>query len=305
MGAPSRGRRLTRPTPDLGKVVPRSNAVRRLVGAVPGLIATAGIRAFVLFWVGFTVLVLGWVILTSIRSTRQLFADPFGLPNTVHLENFERIWVGSGLGAYFGNSLGVTGIACLGVMVVGVPAAYALSRFTFSGRDWLLTGIVAGMGVPTVLLAVPVFLLLNTIGLIDSLAGLVIVYIAVSLPFTVLLLTGFFASLSQEVEEAAMVDGAGEFRIFLTIMVPMAWPGILTTFLLNAIFLWKEFFWANLLVQTDGNRTLALGLNAVRETLIFGSDWVGLFAAVTIMLVPVLMLYALLSRRIMKGFAFG
>jgi ABC-type glycerol-3-phosphate transport system permease component len=161
------------------------------------------------------------------------------------------------------------------------------------------------MGVPAVLIFIPVYLMLSTVGLGDSLSGLVVVYVGVQMPFTVFVLTGFFATLPIDLEEAAIIDGASEIGVFWKIMLPLARPGLLTAFIFNLIFLWKEFFWALVLLRSRSGFTLGVALNSLRESLAFNADWTGLFAAVVILMAPAVIVYVLLSRRFVESITFG
>jgi ABC-type glycerol-3-phosphate transport system permease component len=161
------------------------------------------------------------------------------------------------------------------------------------------------MGIPAVLIFIPVYLLLSTVGFGDSLAGLGAVYVGVQMPFTVFILTGFFATLPVELEEAAIIDGASEVGVFWRIMLPLARPGLLTALIFNLIFLWKEFFWALVLLRSRSGFTLGVALNSLRESLAFNADWTGLFAAVVILMGPAVLAYLVLSRQFVRAITFG
>ena len=251
------------------------------------------------------VLSLVWITLTSFKSNAQLFADVWSLPAPFEPRNYANAWTLGGMGVAFRNSVLVAVGSSIGVVVLAAPAAYVLSRASFPGRELLINVIASGMGVPAALLFIPVYLLLAQAGLSDSLSGLAMVYVGVQLPFTVYLLTGFFATLPVELEEAAIVDGASEWSVFMRIMLPLARPGLLTAFIFNLIFLWKEFFWGLVILRNQERFTLGVALNALREGMAFNADWVGLFAAVVILMAPAILIYALLSRRVLRAVRFG
>lgn len=161
------------------------------------------------------------------------------------------------------------------------------------------------MGVPAALLIIPMYLMTSQMGLISSITGLLIVYVAISLSFTMLVLTAFFATLPVELEEAAVIDGASEWRVFRSVMLPLEQPGVLTALILNFVFLWKEFFWGLVLLQSRESRTLAVAPNGLRESLAFSADRVGMFAAVVIVMVPALVVYIVLSRRVLGAVTLG
>jgi len=262
-------------------------------------------RVFVV-GVGVTILLaLAWMVVTSLKTNEELFANVWSLPSVLRIDNYANAWSIGGMGAAFANSALVTAASAIGVVAIAAPAAYILSRADFPGREALINAIAAGMGVPAVLIFIPVYVMLSTVGLGDSLAGLITVYVGVQMPFTVFVLTGFFATLPLDLEEAAIIDGASEVAVFWRIMLPLAWPGLLTAFIFNLIFLWKEFFWALVLLRTRSGFTLGVALNSLRESLAFNADWTGLFAAVVILMAPAVLVYVLLSRRFVEAITFG
>lgn len=275
--------------------------LRRLVAAIP----PRGGYLFYGAYVAFTFFAFAWVLSTSLRTNQQLFADVWGIPSGDGVSNFPNVWTNSGLGLAFLNSV----IAAVGgsALAVGLaaPAAYVLSRASFRGRDIITNVFAAGMGVPAALLIIPMYLMMNQMGLTSSVTGLLIVYVAISLPFTMLILTAFFATLPVELEEAAVIDGASEWRVFRSVMLPLAQPGVLTALIFNFVFLWKEFFWGLVLLQSRDSRTLAVALNGLRESLAFSANWVGMFAAVVIVMVPALVVYIVLSRRVLGAVTLG
>jgi ABC-type glycerol-3-phosphate transport system permease component len=262
-------------------------------------------RLFVLAVGASIILGIGWMVVTSLKTNAELFADVWKVPSTPHLENYANAWTIGGMGAAFLNSVVATLGSAVAVVALAAPAAYVLSRAEFRGRETLINAIAAGMGVPAVLIFIPVYVMLSSVGLGNSLAGLIVVYVGVQLPFTVFVLIGFFATLPIDLEEAAIIDGASEVGVFWRIMLPLARPGLLTAFIFNLIFLWKEFFWALVLLRTRSGFTLGVALNSLRESLAFKADWTGLFAAVVILMAPAVVVYVLLSRRFVESITFG
>jgi ABC-type glycerol-3-phosphate transport system permease component len=246
-----------------------------------------------------------WIVITSFKSNAELFANVWSLPSNFELGNYAQAWTLGGMGVAFRNSILVAAGSAIGVVALAAPAAYVLSRAEFRGRNLLINSIAGGMGVPAALVFIPVYLLLAQVGLGDSLQGLFIVYLGVQMPFTVYILTGFFATLPVELEEAAIVDGASEWTVFTRVMLPLARPGLLTAVIFNLIYLWKEFFWGLVLLRTQDKFTLGVALNSLREGMAFNANWVGLFAAVVILMAPAVLIYGLLSRRVLRAVRFG
>ena len=268
--------------------------------------AISFLARLVVVGVGATVILgLTWIVVTSLKTNQELFADVWKLPASLHPENYANAWTIGGMGTAFANSVVATVGAAISVVAIAAPAAYVLSRAEFPGREMLINMIAAGMGIPAVLIFIPVYLMLSTVGFGDSLPGLGAVYVGVQMPFTVFILTGFFATLPVELEEAAIIDGASEVGVFWRIMLPLARPGLLTALIFNLIFLWKEFFWALVLLRSRSGFTLGVALNSLRESLAFNADWTGLFAAVVILMGPAVVAYLVLSRQFVRAITFG
>jgi ABC-type glycerol-3-phosphate transport system permease component len=209
------------------------------------------------------------------------------------------------MGNYFLNSLLLITFSTAGIVFVSAPAAYVLARVAFRGRQLVTNIFVSGMSIPQVLLLVPVFMLLRRFLLLDNLIGVGLVYVAVNLPFTIFMLISFFITLPVELEEAAAIDGASPVRTFLTVMLPLAGPGIITAFIINFIWNWKEYFWPLVLISSDSKKTVSLGLYGLQGSMQYSADWVGLFAGCVIVMLPTLLLFAVMSKRIISGMTIG
>jgi raffinose/stachyose/melibiose transport system permease protein len=240
--------------------------------------------------------------LGSLRSERDLADKPLGLPLHPAFENYAKAWSEGGFSAYFVNSITVTvGSVLLGAGV-SVLAAYPLARYRFHGRGFLTAFFLAGLMLPIRLGIVPVFYLLNSIGLIDSRIGLICVYAASGVPFSIFVLTAFFRALPMDLEEAARIDGAGEFRIFARIMVPMVRPALTTVALFQFIPLWNDFFFPLVLVEDD-KYTLPVGLT--RFVAEFESSHSELYAGLVITTIPLVLLFLLATKQIVAGLTAG
>lgn len=264
--------------------------------------------AVLILWAAVTILIFLWLVQSSFKTNREVFGSPWTLPQTPLAaagKNYAKAWAASHMNVYFVNSL----IVCLAsvalVIAVSAPAAYAISRVDFPGKRLLSYYFIAGMGLPIPLILIPLFVLLTQMHLAYTLQGLILVYVGVSIPFTILLLTGFFRTLPSELEDAGAIDGASEFAIFFKVMMPMAGPGIFTAAIFNFVSIWNEFLLALLIVNNDKVRTLPLGVYNIRFTMQYTADWAGLFAAVVIVIIPSFLVYVLLSERIMAGLTLG
>lgn len=278
-----------------------------MVAAVKGRPWKAGLAYLIVGgWCAFAVFLVLWVAVASVNSTRGLFGAPLQFPPHPAFDNYPKIWVANHFGRYFLNTLSVVTCSVLGLLVVAVPAAYVLSRGTFRARKPLLTFFVFGMGVPTPLLFIPLVVFLTELHLIDTLVGLGMVYIALSLPFTIYVLQGFFSSLPSELEAAATIDGCSDWQIFWHVMLPLAAPGAATVAVLNFIGLWNEYQLALVLINSADNRTLSLGIYSLISSMQYsGGNWPGLFAGVTMVMMPTVAIYVFLSERMIGGMTMG
>ena len=256
-------------------------------------------------WSLFTILSIAWVVLASLKTNRDVFRKPFDIPPDPQFVNYERVWLNSDVGQGFLNSLVIVGISVILILLVSSPASYVLSRAKFRGRGLLTMIYIAGIGVPYPLLFIPLFALLAGLKLINSIPGLILVYVSLSIPFTVYILTGFFSSLPQELEDAAVIDGCNDFDVFRRVMLPLASPGIITAAIFNFIGLWNEFQLALIFIQDPDKRPLSLSLYSLKNAMTYSGDWAALFAGVVIVIVPTIILFIWLSERMISGITLG
>jgi len=256
-------------------------------------------------WALFNIYCVIWITLTSLKTNRELATNPWGLPEAPQFENYTRAWESANLGLAFRNSVIVTGASVLLILVFCAPAAYALSRFKFKGSGWLTALFIAGAGVPAAMLIIPLFGLTQNLGLNDSLPGLILIYSVVSIPFTMFVLTGFYSTLPSEFEEAARIDGCTEFGVFWRVMLPLVSPGLITVAIFNFVTIWNEYALALVFLQDPEKLPLARALYGITSSMQYTGDWASLFAAVVIVMVPSLAVYALLSERLIEGITAG
>jgi N-acetylglucosamine transport system permease protein len=250
---------------------------------------------------------LAWVLWSSLKAGERILGDPWALPEWGSLRwgNYGRAWAEAGIGPAFTNSLIAT-VATLAVLLpIGAMAAYVLAKYAFPGAKAVSAAFMGGMMFPHFLVVVPLFLMLRQWGLLDTLVGLVLVYVAYSLSFTVFVLTGFFHALPDELAEAAMLDGCGHAGTFWRVMLPLARPGLIVVGIFNAIGLWNEYGLALVLLSSPQNRTLPLGVANLTMTQQYQSDWGALFAALVIVMLPVLVVYWLFKERIQEAMLAG
>jgi N-acetylglucosamine transport system permease protein len=265
----------------------------------------AGAQGLLVAWALICVVPLLWAVLTSFKSDREIFTNPWGLPTEWHFDNFVRAWTSASIGRYFINSAIVVSAAVLLVMLLGAMVAYVLARYEFRGRDVIYYAFVVGMTFPLFLALVPLFFVVQNVGMLGTYHGLVIAYTAYALPFTVFFLTNSFRTLPGELIEAAMLDGCSHAGAFFRIMLPLARPGMVSVGILNFFGLWNQFLLPLVLMPDQDRYVLSQGLAVLAANQGYRSDWSALFAGLVIALVPVLAVYVAFQRRIQDGLAVG
>ncbi|MFX4271984.1 carbohydrate ABC transporter permease [Propionibacteriaceae bacterium Y1685] len=246
-----------------------------------------------------------WAILSSFKTSSEIFASPFALPAEWSLTNYKTAWDLAGIGRYFLNTVIVVGSALVLVMLLGSMAAYVLARFHFPGRRIVYYLFLAGNTFPIFLAIVPLFFVLKGMALLNTLPGLIITYVAFALPFTVFFLYAFFRSLPDEIAEAASVDGAGLWSTFFRIMLPMARPGLASITIFNFLGLWNQFLIPVAINTKQSNWVLSQGLAAFAGQMGYRTDFGALFASVVITILPVLIMYIIFQRQLQSSVTQG
>jgi ABC-type glycerol-3-phosphate transport system permease component len=251
-----------------------------------------------------------WVAYSSLKGDDAIFRDAFALPSSadLHTDNYARAWSGAHFGEYFANSAVVTVASVSLIVALGSMAAYALARFSHPAGRLVFGLLVAGLTLPAQLSIVPLFFELRSLGLLNSRTGLILVYTANGLPFAVFVLAGFFRTLPRSLYEAAVVDGCGEFAAFWRVLLPLARPGLVTVAIFQFIGVWKEYFYAFMLVSGDPAgtaRTVPLGLANLSIAAEYRTEYGMLFAGIILVTLPILVVYVTLQRQIVRGIAAG
>jgi N-acetylglucosamine transport system permease protein len=239
-----------------------------------------------------------WVVLSSFKTTKEILASPFSLPAHWSFDNYVHAWTDAGIRSFFLNTVVVVVAALVLVMLLGAMCAYVLARFEFPGARFIYYLMLAGLTFPVFLAIVPLFFILKNAGLLNTLPGLVMVYVAFALPFTVFFLYAFFKSLPDDVYEAALMDGAGDWRAFFQIMLPMARPGMASVAIFNFLGLWNQFLLPVALNTDQRKYVLTQGMAEFASQAGYAVDFGALFAAVVITVVPVLIVYLIFQRRL-------
>jgi ABC-type glycerol-3-phosphate transport system permease component len=247
-----------------------------------------------------------WTVSVSLKSNPEFFStSPWSLPKSPTFDNYRSAWTTAKIGTFFLNSVLVTVVSVGITLIVASMAAYVLARVEFRGNGLVTTFFLLGLMIPGFLVIVPLYFLLRDLHLLGSLYGLIFVYIATQIPFSMYVLIGFFKTLPKELEEAAFVDGASPLRVFARVMLPLAMPGLVSVALLNALTIWNEFFFALVFLTDENKQTLPVGLFRLSINATYSAQWTSLFAGLVIAMIPVLIVFGLAQERITRGLTLG
>ncbi|GAA1787843.1 carbohydrate ABC transporter permease [Planosporangium flavigriseum] len=282
-------------TPDRGKPSTRSEA---------RILSRLGQVALIL-WALVVIGPILWTFLASFKNTAEIFSSPWTLPAELRLENWSRAWTKAHVGRYFFNSVIVVGLSTFGTMLLGSMAAYVLARYTFIGNRFVYFLFVSGLAFPPFLALVPLFKVVQNFGLLNTYTGLVLVYIAYSLPFTVFFLSAFFKTLPGSVAEAAVIDGCSHTRLFFQVMLPMARSGMVSVTIFNIIGQWAQYLLPVVLMTSADKYVLTQGIAQISVNAGYEADWSGLFAALSMSILPMIIVYAFFQRQIQAGLTAG
>ncbi|WP_432988866.1 carbohydrate ABC transporter permease [Dactylosporangium sp. CA-233914] len=275
---------------------------------MPARLSNAFSHVFLAGWAVLTTFPLLWAVISSFKSDDEILSDAWGLPSVLRVSNWSRAWNEAHMGRYFLNSVVVVAGALLLTMLLGAMAAYVLARYELRGLRLVYYAFAGGMVFPVFLALVPLFFVVKNLGLLGTLPGLILVYTAYSLPFTVFFLTAFFRTLPAAVAEAALVDGCSHWSLFFRIMLPMARPGLISVGIFNFLTQWNQYLFPIVLMQGEGSEqrwVLAQGLTALAVNEGYAGDFGGLFAGMTIAMLPVLLLYVVFQRQVQSGLTAG
>lgn len=246
-----------------------------------------------------------WVLYTSLKTNQEFFLSAWGLPKVLHWDNYARAWTDGMFGQFFINSLLITTASLVLILSFSTMTAYVLARFTFRGSQLIFNLYTAGMMFPIVMAMIPLFMLLKFMGLWGDWKGLLLAYLAFSLPFTVFVLVPFFKTLPRELEEAAIIDGAGHYQVFWKVMLPLARPGLVTAGIFNFLGIWNEYNLALVILGKPKYFTLPLGVARLAVQQDYKSDWTTMFAGLALVMVPTLVVYAIFQRQLAEGITAG
>lgn len=273
---------------------------------------------FVLILLAISIIVpVAWVFMASVKQNKEFYGNPWTLPEGIFWQNFAEAWNTAKMGEYMLNSVIVTALALIILLVVALPAAYCLSRFKFRGSKFLNAAFMGGLFINVNYIVVPIFLMLrdgdtwlkNLVGkgfLLNNLFVLAVVYAATALPFTIYLLSGYFATLAHDYEEAAYIDGASYSTTMWKIIFPMAKPSIITIILFNFLSFWNEYIISmTLMSSAKGPKTLPVGLLNLMQAQQSAAEYGTMYAGLVIVMLPTLILYICVQKKLTQGMTVG
>ncbi len=241
--------------------------------------------------------------MNALKSSAEVAQNPLGMPQAFHWENFPAAWTTGDFGTTMRNSLILVVGTVASVLTLGGLAAYSLARLQPAGSDLFMLYMLVGSSLPVWLFLVPLFFLWRTLGLINNLFGLMIIYTALNAPLAIFLLRSYMVQLPPDFEDAARVDGANEIQVFTRVILPLSWPGFLTVGLVVALGVWNEFQIA--LIFVNDPQLFPVTISYYKFTSRFSRDWALTSAAAVMMIVPVLALFLSLQRRFIEGLTQG
>jgi len=244
-----------------------------------------------------------WMIMSSFKTTPEIFSSPWGLPKGYSFSNFTMAWKTGKIGQYVLNSVKVTGLSVSVMVFFAAMAAYGIVRQRRTWAKPMLFFFLAGQMIPAQVVIIPLFLEIDMLGLVNSHFALILIYVAAGLPFTVFLLQGFVQGVPQDLYDAAVIDGLGEFGIFSKVTLPLIKPGIAAAVIFQSLWVWNEFLLALIILRKPQSKTIPIGLwQAV-------VGWVPRYdlalAALTMVSLPIIVVFAINQRHFIRGLTEG
>lgn len=243
-----------------------------------------------------------WIILNSFKTNQEMFMDSLALPEVWQFGNYAKAW-SMGLYRYFGNSVLVSAVALVGILVLASFLAYGLTRFRAKGSNIIFIIVLGGMALSEQIALVPLYNILQALHLYDTYAAVILPYIAFRIPFTVFLMRAYFITIPEELEEAAVVDGYNSLQIFTKIIVPISKPIFASCAIVNLNFVWNEFLFANVFLSDKAIQTIPIGLMTFKGDL--KVDYTTTLAGLIIASLPLIILFLLMSKQFVRGLTSG
>lgn len=243
------------------------------------------------------------MVLSSFKSTREIFLDPFSFPKSFHFENYYKVLIKMGFLRYFFNSIFITFISMVIVLLFGSMASFGLSYYIFKGNSLLYMIFLSGIMLPLKAAIIPLFMMIKTINLMDNPLSVILIFCAMGIPSTIFILSGFFKSIPRDLAYAAIIDGCNDFNIYRKVMMPIIVPAIALVTIYNAVPIYNDFFFPLVFLQSPKFKTLPVGLSTFFGQ--YGTNWSLVFTGLSVAIIPMLILYLLMSKYFIKGMTAG
>lgn len=245
-----------------------------------------------------------WLLFFSLKNNQEVFnTAPLAFPTNPKWENYVRVWTDGNIGVYFLNSVWITVVAVIITVLLASLVTFAITRMKWKYSSLTLGLFMVGLMIPVHSTLIPLFSLFVKVNLMDNPLSIILTYTAFNLPITIMILLGFYYTLPREIEEAAIMDGCSIHRMFFQIILPMTAPVIATTAIINMIYNWNEFVFVNTFISSDKYKTLTVGIqNFIGQ---YMTDWGAIGATLMISILPILIMFFILSNRIVEGITSG
>ncbi len=243
------------------------------------------------------------MILSSFKTTRDIIRTPLSFPTEMNFENYKFVWIDKNFGRYFLNSLSITTLSMFFVVLFGSMAGFGLSRYRFKGNTLLYMLFLSGIMLPLKAAIIPLFMIIKNFNLMNHPLSILLIFIAMGIPSTVFILSGFMKTIPHELEQAARIDGCSDLRIYSQIIMPICMPSIALVTIYNAVPIWNDFFFPLVFLRNDAFKTLPLGLSTFIGQ--HSTKWELLFTGLCIAIIPMIILYLFMSKYFIKGMTSG
>ena len=243
------------------------------------------------------------VITGSLKTNKELYSNIFGLPDSPQFSNYSEAFFGGHLAPYYLNSFIVTGVSIVIIVILSTMTAFALTRKFTKGSKLIYMLFIIGIAIPPQVAIIQIALQMNSMGLMNNLWALIFTHVAYELPFSVFILYGFMLEIPGEIQEAAIVDGCGNFRLYASVMMPLSRGAIATVVIFNLVSIWNDMVFPLVLITDNSLKTLPIGLLQFRGQ--YTNNYTVMFAAVVMMAIPLVILYLSLQKQFIRGLAQG
>lgn len=245
-----------------------------------------------------------WMVSSSLKPKAEIFSRNLEIiPRTVTVANYKKLLLATDFPLFFLNSLIVVSISVFFTVMISALAAYTFSRHRFTGKDSLLIVVLFSQFFPWIILVTPLYLIFQKLSLINTYAGLVIMYIAIAIPFCIFMLIGYFESVAKELDDAARIDGCSEVGVLFRIVLPVSWPGLVAITTYAFIVAWNEFLFAMVFMTETKMKTVPVGLASLFGE--FGIEWDVIMSASSMTAIPAVIIFLFLNKYLVQGLTAG